>query len=140
MKRTYNNIKFLDPSLYLDYYAGPLEIFMATRIDVWFLFAESFDHESIHSADNEDVVLQSELEKLSTEIEKDEERSTQQKCSLETKEDKTEKQCFSVCLKSPSKRKLGTEKDTLVSPSPTKSKERNSSEICNDVICEISCI
>ena len=34
MKRTYNNITFLDPSLYLDYYAGPLEIFMATRIDV----------------------------------------------------------------------------------------------------------
>ena len=38
------------------------------------MFAESFDHENIHSADNEDVVLQSELEKLSTEIEKDEER------------------------------------------------------------------
>ena len=74
MKRTYNNITFLDPSLYLDYYAGPLEIFMATRIDVWFLFAESFDHENIHSTDNEDVVLQSDLEKLSTEMEKDEER------------------------------------------------------------------
>lgn len=37
-------------------------------------FLENFDHEKLKSSDHDGVVLQSELDKLSTEIEKEEEK------------------------------------------------------------------